>query len=313
MKKQIFAALAALALTFAAQQGAGASDAAPVTVDNYGRKVTVTETPQRVLALGPNCTELFIALGLGDKIIGNTLDNHSRGPLPEYAAEYARVPELNYGSATREAALTSGADFVFGIDWEFGGGGLDIAELEANGMNVLVERASSFDEAYDEIRSLGKIFKIEARAEEFIKEQERRMKAVADKIKGREPLRVLAYDSGSSGVFTCSGENFESLLIERAGGENVFGGLTGKQWVTVSYEEAVAREPQVIVIHDYDSPSVEAKIAEIKANSALSQLECVKNERFVTIALESVLPGSRMAYAVERFAAGFYPEIFADK
>ena len=202
MKKQIFAALAALALTFAAQQGAGASDAAPVTVDNYGRKVTVTETPQRVLALGPNCTELFIALGLGDKIIGNTLDNHSRGPLPEYAAEYARVPELNYGSATREAALTSGADFVFGIDWEFGGGGLDIAELEANGMNVLVERASSFDEAYDEIRSLGKIFKIEARAEEFIKEQERRMKAVADKIKGRAPLRVLVYDSGSSGVFT---------------------------------------------------------------------------------------------------------------
>ena len=180
-------------------------------------------------------------------------------------------------------------------------------------MNVLVERASSFDEAYGEIRSLGKIFKIEARAEEFIKEQERRMKAVADKIKGREPLRVLVYDSGSSGVFTCSGENFESLLIERAGGENVFGGLTGKQWVTVSYEEAVAREPQVIVIHDYDSPSVEAKIAEIKANSALSQLECVKNERFVTIALESVLPGSRMAYAVERFAAGFYPELFTDK
>ena len=38
MKKQIFAALAALALTFAAQQGADASDAAPVTVDNYGRR-----------------------------------------------------------------------------------------------------------------------------------------------------------------------------------------------------------------------------------------------------------------------------------
>ena len=130
MKKQIFAALAALALTFAAQHGASASDAAPVTVDNYGRKVTVTETPQRVLTLGSNCTELFIALGLGDKIIGNTLDNHSRGPLPEYAAEYARVPELNYGSATREAALTSGADFVFGVGWEFGGGGLDVAELE---------------------------------------------------------------------------------------------------------------------------------------------------------------------------------------
>ncbi|WP_303148076.1 ABC transporter substrate-binding protein [uncultured Cloacibacillus sp.] len=313
MKKQILAAFAALSVIAASSCAARAADYAPVTTDNYGRSVTVTAMPQRVLTLGPNCTELFIALGLGDKIIGNTLDNHSRGPLPEYAAEYARVPELNYGSATREAALTSGADFVFGIDWEFGGGGLDIKELEENGMNVLVERASNFDEAYSEIRALGKIFKIEARAEEFIKEQERRMKAVADKIKGRAPLRVLVYDSGSSGVFTCAGNNFESLLIERAGGKNIFGDLGGKQWVTVSYEEVLERDPQVIVIHDYDSPSVEAKIAEIKANSALSQLDCVKNERFVTIALESVLPGSRMAYAVERFAAGFYPEIFADK
>lgn len=313
MKKQILAAFAALSVIAASSCVARAADYAPVTTDNYGRSVTVTAMPQRALTLGPNCTELFIALGLGDKITGNTLDNHSRGPLPEYAAEYAKVPELNYGSATREAVLTSGADFVFGIDWEFGGGGLDIAELEANGMNVFVERASSFDEAYGEIRALGKIFKIEARAEEFIKEQERRIKAVADKLKGREPLRVLVYDSGSSGVFTCAGNNFESLLIERAGGKNIFGDLGGKQWVTVSYEEVLERDPQVIVIHDYDSPSVEAKIVEIKANSALSQLDCVKNERFVTIALESVLPGSRMAYAVERFAAGFYPEIFADE
>lgn len=313
MKKQILAAFAALSVIAASSCTARAADYAPVTTDNYGRNVTVTAMPQRALTLGPNCTELFIALGLGDKIAGNTLDNHSRGPLPEYAAEYAKVPELNYGSATREAVLTSGADFVYGIDWEFGGGGLDIAELEANGMNVFVERASSFDEAYSEIRALGKIFKIEARAEEFIKEQERRIKAVADKLKGREPLRVLVYDSGSSGVFTCAGNNFESLLIERAGGKNIFGDLGGKQWITVSYEEVLERDPQVIVIHDYDSPSVEAKIAEIKANSALSQLDCVKNERFVTIALESVLPGSRMAYAVERFAAGFYPELFTDK
>lgn len=312
MKKRIFAALAALCMIFSAQP-ARAENSAPAAVDNYGRMVAVAAPPQRALTFGPNCTELLIALGVGDKIIGSTLNNHSRGPLPEYAAEYAKVPELNYGSATREAVLTSGADFAFGIDWEFGGGGLDIDELEENGVKVYVERAANFDEAYKEIRDIGKIFGIEARAEEFIKEQERRIKAVADKIKGREPLRVLVYDSGGSGVFTCSGSNFESLLIERAGGTNVFGDLGGKQWVTVSCEEVLLRNPQIIVIHDYDSPSAEAKIAEIKADSALSQLECVKNNRFAAIALESVLPGSRMAYAVERFAAAFRPELFPGK
>ena len=74
----------------------------------------------------------------------------------------------------------------------------------------------------------------------------------------------------------------------------------------------LARDPDIILIHDYDSPSVEEKIAEIKANPTLSQMDCVKNERFAIITLESVLPGNRMAYAVESMAADFYPEVFAD-
>ena len=121
---------------------------------------------------------------------------------------------------------------------------------------------------------------------------------------------MLVYDSGNDGVFTCSGTNFESLLIEKAGGKNIFSDLTEKQWVTVSYEEVIKRNPDVIVIHDYDSPSVKEKIAEIKANKVLSQLDCVKNERFVIIDLESVLPGNRMAYSVEKLSKGFFPDKF---
>jgi ABC-type Fe3+-hydroxamate transport system substrate-binding protein len=112
------------------------------------------------------------------------------------------------------------------------------------------------------------------------------------------------------GVFTCSGTNFETLLVELAGGKNIFDDLTERDWVTVSYEEVLAREPDIILIHDYDSPSVEEKIKEITSNPVLSQLDCVKNQRFATIQLESVLPGNRMAYSVERMAADFFPDLF---
>ena len=44
-------------------------------------------------------------------------------------------------------------------------------------------------------------------------------------------------------------------------------GMGGDVPVTVSYEEVLARNPDVILIHDYDSPSVEEKIAEIKGIS----------------------------------------------
>ncbi|NLP36673.1 MAG: ABC transporter substrate-binding protein, partial [Firmicutes bacterium] len=245
-------------------------DYATLTINNYGREVVIESMPQKVLTLGPNCTELFVALGLADKVIGNSLNNHSRGPLPEYAEEYKQIPELNYANATREAVISSGADFIYGIDWEFGGDGLDINELKEYGMNVYLNQASTLEEAYQEIADLGKIFRIEDRANTFIADQKARIAAVEAKVAGRQPLKVLVYDFGGEGVYTCGGTNFETLLIEKAGGQNIFADITDKQWTMVSYEEVLKRNPDVIVVHDYDVPSLEEKIAAIKTAPGLS-------------------------------------------
>lgn len=284
------------------------NSAYPMTFQNYGREVTVTQKPERVLTLGPNCTELFAALGLGDYVIGRSLINHSREPLEEYADVVNAIPKLNYSSATREAILTSGADFIYALDWEISEEGCNIEEVKQYGMNVYVNSAATLEEQYQEILDIGKIFGVEDTAEAFVEDQKNRIKAVQDKIKDKEPIKVLVYDSGNDGVFTCSGSNFESLLIDLAGGKNLFDDLNDKQWVTVSYEEILARDPDIILIHDYDSPSIEEKIREIQSNPILAQLDCVKNKRFAAITLESVLPGDRMAYAVERMAQEFYPD-----
>ena len=278
----------------------------PIVVENYGRKITISKRPEKVLTLGPNCTELFAALGLEDLVIGRSLVNHSRGPLEEYAQAVESIPQLNYGSATREAILTSGADFIYALDWEISDQGCNLEEAAQYGMTVYVNTAVTLEEQYQEILDMGKIFGVEEKAQEFVEDQKSRIQAVQDSLEGREPVEVLVYDSGKDGVFTCSGSNFESLLIGLAGGHNIFDDLSDQQWVTVSFEEVLARNPDVILIHDYDSPSVEEKIAEIKSNPTLAQLDCVKNERFATITLESVLPGNRMAYAVEQMAEDFY-------
>ena len=280
----------------------------PIVLENYGREITISKRPEKVLTLGPNCTELFAALGLEDLVIGRSLVNHSRGPLEEYAQAVESIPQLNYGSATREAILTSGADFIYALDWEISDQGCNLEEAAQYGITVYVNTAANLEEQYQEILDMGKIFGVEEKAKAFVEDQKSRIQAVQDSLEGKEPVEVLVYDSGKDGVFTCSGSNFESLLIGLAGGHNIFDDLSDQQWVTVSFEEVLARNPDVILIHDYDSPSVEEKIAEIKNNPTLAQLDCVKNERFATITLESVLPGNRMAYAVEQMAEDFYKE-----
>lgn len=278
----------------------------PMQFDNYGREVTITQKPTKVLALGPNCTELFVALGLEDYVIGRSLVNHSRGPLPEYEEAVNGIDILNYAEATREAILTSGCDFIYAIDWEISDVGCNIEEAESYGIDVYVNSATTLEEQYKEIEDIGKIFGVEEKATEFINDQKSRISKVQQEVQDEEIVDVLVYDSGNSGVFTCSGNNFESLLISLAGGRNIFDDITDKQWITVSYEDILQRNPDVILIHDYDTPSVDEKIAEIKANPVLSQLDCVKNDRFVILPLESVLPGDRMADTVEQLAYGFH-------
>lgn len=279
-----------------------------LTISNYGRQTVIQDVPEKVLSFGPNCTELLAALNVQDRIVGTTLSNHSRGPLPEYKEKVESLPMLNYGSATREAVLSSGADFIYGIDWEFGDEGISFRDLEEFGIAAYVNSAQTIEEEYKEIDDLGDIFQVQETAAALIEDQTSRIEAVEEKAEDLDPVRVLVYDSGSNGIFTASGSNFETRLIEKAGGENIFSDLTDKAWTTVSAEEAVRRNPDVIVVHDYDSPSLEEKIRDIKNDPALSQLDAVKNDRFVAVSLESVLPGIRMADTVETFFRAFYPD-----
>lgn len=308
--KLLLVTILMITLTGCQQSQANQSKQDALIIQNYGRTVEINDIPQKVLTLGPNCSELFCALGLENYIIGNSLDNHSRGPLEEYKEAYNKIPELNYSSATREAVMTSGADFIYGIDWEFGEEALSLDELEQFGIKTYINSATTLEEIYQEIKDLGKIFHIEEKAETFIQNQKTRIQNVQEIVSKHKPVKVLVYDSGGNGVFTCSGTNFESLLIQQSGGQNIFDDLKDTQWVTVSSEEVLSRQPDVIVVHDYDSPSLQEKINEIKNDPALSQLDCVKNNHIVSIALESVLPGDRMAYAVETLAKGFYPDLF---
>jgi iron complex transport system substrate-binding protein len=282
---------------------------APLVFDNYGRTVTVTQRPENVLALGPNCAETLVALDLADYIRGTSLRNHSRGPLPQYEEAFKKIPELNHSNATREAVISSGADFIYGLDWEFGSSGLDTEELASYGITTYIDSAQTLEQTYQEILDIGKIFGVEGKAEAFVADQKARIQAVADTIGGVKRLSVLVCDAVEDGIFTATGINYETLLMDLAGGDNLFADLTEKAWTTVSYEEVIKRNPDFILIHDYDAPSVEAKIASIKANDVLSQLDVVRNERFVIIELESVLPGGRTAYTVEKLAKGLHPEI----
>ena len=99
--------------------------------------------------------------------------------------------------------------------------------------------------------------------DQIVSAMKEQIAAVEEAVAGAEPVKVFVYDMAQEGgAYTC-GDNFTAKLISHAGGVNIFEDMD-TTWATVSWEEVVERAPEVIVINDYGSTSLEEKIEELK-------------------------------------------------
>lgn len=283
------------------------SEYTPVTFNNHGKSVTVTALPEKVVTAGPNCTEVFCALGLADRVTGKFMENHSQGALEELKDAVNGIPTLFEGYPTLKDITDSGCDFIYASSWIFGSE-LSVSELEDAGISVFVSEAATLDELWDEMRDLSRIFGIDA--EELIKSETDRIDAVAEALGGTEPKKVLVLDSliGEQ-VYTAGSGNIETAYIEKAGGVNVFAELE-KPWDAVSREDVLASNPDFIIIHNYKGSGFDDKLAALKADPILSNLDCIRNGRIIELPLENVMPGMRSALTIETIAHAMFPELF---
>lgn len=282
---------------------------APVSFRNHGKQSTVTALPQKVVTAGPNCTEVFCRLGLESKVIGKCMENHSLGALPEYAEAVEKIPTLSVGYPTAQQIIDSGCDFLYASSWIFSDD-LTVAQLEKAGITVYVSEAETIEALWQELRDLAKVFNVE-NTEEIISEQSTRLEALTDRLRDvAEPKTVLVLDSFiGDKIYTAGGGNIESDCIAAAGGQNAFAALT-KAWDAVDIASVVDADPWCIIIHDYEGSSYDDKVAALKADPELSQLDCVKNERFIRLSLECAMPGMRAVPTVETIAQFLYPDKF---
>lgn len=285
-----------------------------VLVTNEGMDQEYKKAPTKAISLNQHVTEIMLALGLEDSMVGTAfLDDEIYEPLQE---AYEQVPVLAAQYPTKEQVIESGADFLYG-GWSSAFDEKSIAsreELMELGIHSYLQSSSvkispSLEDIYMDIRNIAKIFRVEERGAELISQMTKDVDEITSKLpEVKEDLPVLVFDSGETEVFTAA-QNFMNELVTMAGGTNIFADVEGN-WTTVSKEDAVERAPEVIVVIDYGSTTAEEKIAFLKADPALSTTPAVQNERFVILPLSAASEGVRVAEALEILAKGFYPGSF---
>ena len=318
--KKIMAFALCLTLLLSAFAGGAMAEEEPVVIENMGRTTTYEEAPETAVALSYSIAEIMVALGLEDKIVAIAPSMYILDQVSEeYRETVGSFPVLegNYGVPTLETVLDTGAEFVFGDAYSFYASGVGTAEdFEAAGVNIYATEGTyvedaTFENIYNDIINIGKIFRVEERAEELVAQLREREAAVEASVAGLEPVRVFYFDSDTGGgvdMSTVGDTGLQSLMLEMAGAENIFSDVEG-QFVAVSWEDVVDRDPEYIIVCDYYGEGyAEEKIAELKANPATMDMDAVVNDRFIVVPGMAMFPSLECMDAVELIAAGLHPD-----
>ena len=295
-----------------------AEDYGTVVIQNGDRTVTFTAMPTGVLCANLYSAENMVMLGLGDYIVGkNVHTNPAEVPLEELSDAFANIPEIE---RSNENAVASGADLLIGQvsafkDTSWG----TYEQLESEGIHCLTITGTivpdeTVEDIYTDIENLGKIFKVEDKAAALIADMKASIADTNGKVAGvaeADKPKVFVFDSSKEDQIYTTSAGLESNLIELAGGINTTRNQADSRWFYTSVETLVAANPDIIIINDYGSQTVEEKIAYVTGNPACSEIPAVVNNNFLVIPLVSVMQDIRAPRACRTMAEYFYPELFA--
>ena len=287
------------------------------TVQSCNRIVSFNKPPTKAISNDVNLTEMMLVLGLSDRMVGYTGISGWKTLDEEMRQGIARLPELSQKYPSKEVLIGADADFFF-AGWNYGmkvGGevtpetlepfGIKVYELTESCIHIMQKDKASIEDLYTDLINLGRIFDVEKRAKKIVEQYKSELLSFTNNLKADKLLRVFVYDSGEDAPFTAGLYAMPTALIEAAGGVNVMDDFK-KSWGSVTWEEVLERNPEVIVIVNYGNVTAEQKREFMTTNPAFANIDAVKNDRFVTLEYVEATPGPRNIRAIKTLAEAFW-------
>ncbi len=264
--------------------------------DETGRAVQLTASPQRIISLAPNITEMLFALGLGERIAGVT----SYCDYPAEAKAKAKIGDTLQPNPERIIALKPDL-VIISTSSQLEKITRQLDELK---IPVYVTNPRTVREVIASIRRLGQLTGANARAEELVSRMNRRLDAVEQQVSSRTKPRVF-YVLQNSPLITAGKNTFINDLINLAGAQSISGD-EAKDYPQFSRETVIARAPEVIIIpqsHGTDT------VNEADLRRDFATTPAVRNNRIVRVNPDLIdRPGPRIVDGLEQLANAVHGE-----
>lgn len=260
--------------------------------------------PTRIVSLIPAVTEILFAIGAGPQVVAvSSFDTY-----PPEARRLPRIGALLDPDVEKILSLHPDLVAVFSSQTTVR------EQLERAHIPVYVYTHSGLADVLTTIRDLGARVGREQAADDLARRIDARLDAVRRRVAGQaRPRTLIVFDREKlalRGIYASGGVGFIHDMVTVAGADNVFSDVQ-KQAVQATVELILSRRPDVVLELRADPMDESTRRKEIGTWGSLTSVPAVRNSRVYLLDRQmTVVPGPRVAEAIELIARTLHPEVF---
>lgn len=277
----------------------------PVTVtDALGEEVTIEEEPKQIVSLIPSNTEIAFELGLGDKVVGVTdFDNY-----PEEVTSIEKIGGMDFNV---EKIISLQPDLVLAHASGAHNSEEGLNQLKNAGIPVfVVEDATSFEQVYKTIETIGTLTGAKDEAATVVEEMKAKVadiKAKASEIAEADQKSVFVEVDPT--LYTTGKGTFMDEMLAIINAKNI---IEEEGWPQVSEEAVIEKNPDVIITtYGYYTPDA---VEQVLSRDGWQDVSAIQTKSVYDVNSDKVTrSGPRLVEGVEELAKAIYPDVFANE
>jgi iron complex transport system substrate-binding protein len=288
-----------------AQSVSPVSVASPVfreVTDETGRTVRFPQPVRRIVSLAPSLTETVYALGLQDRLVGDT----DYCDYPAEAKTKTKVGGPINPSLEQIAALHP--DLVLVTK------GLNRLEtvhsLDTLGIPSYATDPHTVDEIISSSKNLADVLGAPEAGAAVAGEMQRRLADLQERI-GALPAKRVLFAVWTEPLISIGKDTFIADALRHAGAVSIVD--SSQDWPQVNLEEVARLQPDFLVFAASHSETVPRDIEVLANLPAWGIIDAVRNRRYAVISDAVNRPAPRIVAAIEDLARQIHPEAFVEK
>jgi cobalamin transport system substrate-binding protein len=270
--------------------------------DETSRTIRIPQPVHRIVSLAPSLTETIYALGLQDRLVGDT-------DYCDFPAEAQLKPKVGGAiNPSLESIAALHPDLVLVTK------SLNRLEtvraLEVLGIPSYATDPHTVDEVISSTQRLAEVLGAPEAGSTLAKDLERRLADTQQRIAPLLPRRVL-FVVWRDPLISIGKDTFIADALLHAGALSIVD--SSQSWPQLSLEEVAHQQPEFLVFAVSHSDTSPPEIGALASLPGWRILDAVRNRRYALISDAVNRPAPRIISAIEDLAKQLHPEAFIEK